>query len=135
LINISALKHLIRQIPGKAAGQKGIGLVETLVAIAILGVTAVTFMTALSAGSVSVNTLKQQATGQELARTQMETIKASSYDVTGDSYTAIAAPDGYDINIETDSNIYSDTDIQTITVEVNYDNQTVTKLENFKVNR
>jgi type II secretory pathway pseudopilin PulG len=133
------IKNLIRNIsrrdPQNTVDQKGIGLVETLVAIAILGVTAVTFMTALSAGSNSVNVMQKQATGQELAMTQMETIKAANYDVTGNSYTALDAPAGYQINIETASNIYTDTDIQKITVEVSYDNETVSRLENYKVNR
>jgi len=65
-------------IIAKLVGQAGIGLVETLVAIAILGVVAVTFMTALSAGSISVNNLAQQASAQELATTQMETIRRLS---------------------------------------------------------
>jgi type II secretory pathway pseudopilin PulG len=115
--------------------EAGIGLAETLVALGILGVTAVTFMTALSAGTISVSNAEQQTTGQELARTQIETIKAAAYDASGKSYTTIAAPDGYHLNIDTSSRIYDSDSIQRIIVEVTYHDQQVIKLESFKVNR
>jgi type II secretory pathway pseudopilin PulG len=129
------LGKIATKIGSKASDQAGIGLVEALVAIAILGITAATFMTALSAGSVSVSDLRQQAIAQELVRTQMETLKAADYDATGDSYPAIDAPAGYQMKIETKADSNGDSGIQKITVEVNYDNQTIARLENFKVDR
>ncbi len=117
------------------SSRSGISLVETLVAIAILGVISVTFMTALSAGSISVNNLQQETTAQALARTQMENIKAASYDSTGNSYAQIYTSGGYQIGIQTSSAIFNNDQIQKIRVEVLYERQLVSSLESFKVNR
>jgi type II secretory pathway pseudopilin PulG len=118
-----------------AAVQAGLGLVETLVAVAILGVTAVTFLTSLSTGTLSVNTLEQQTVGQELARTQMEAIKAADYDMTGVSYSPVVLPPGYAVSINAVSNIYADKDIQKIVILITYHSQQITRLEGYKVNR
>ena len=122
----------LRRLTGN---QVGIGLVETLVAVASLGVTAVTFLTSLSAGTVSVNTLEQQVVAQGLARTEMETIKAAAYDVTGLSYPSVAVPEGYAVSINTASNIGTDADIQKIVVAVAFQDQPVSRLEGYKVKR
>jgi prepilin-type N-terminal cleavage/methylation domain-containing protein len=70
------IKRIIRRFTGEA----GMSLAETLVAIAILGVSAAAFITALSTGSIAVNTQDEGVTAQGLAQTQMEVIKAAAYD-------------------------------------------------------
>jgi Tfp pilus assembly protein PilV len=128
---LDRLKKIIRRWKGEA----GIGLVETLVATAILGVGVVAFITDLSAGSIAVNVQNESVIAQGLAQTQMEAIKAAPYSSTGASYTTISAPPGYAITINTNSSIYSDNQIQKITVTVTHDSNTVLTLEEYKVNR
>jgi len=115
--------------------QKGFGLVETLVAVAILGLSAVSFVSSLSAGARSVNTLDEQVVAQQLLSSQIEYLKDQTYDATGGSYSLIEAPEGYSLALEVDSHIYPDSDLQKITVTVRHHGQAVSSLENYKADR
>jgi len=55
-----------------ADGQQGVGLVEVLVAVAILGATLVVFLAAVSTGSIGVATSEERVTAENLARSQLE---------------------------------------------------------------
>jgi len=120
---------------GRLKGESGISLAETLVALAILGVSASAFITALSTGAISVRIQDELALSQGLAQSEMEVIKAAPYDVTGQSYPVLNGPPGYTIALQTDSSIYGESHIQQITVTVMHDENTVLTLENYKVNR
>ncbi len=111
----------------------GIGLVESLVAIAILGIGVTALVTDLSAGSIAVTTQNEAAIAQGLAQTQMEVTKAAPYDPAGTTYVSISAPDGYAVAINTDSDIFGDKNIQKITVAVIHDTEKVLTLEGYKV--
>ncbi len=115
--------------------QSGIGLTESLVAIAILGVSAISFITSLASGAISVKTLDQAAMAQQLLTSQMETLKAMPYDATGQSYTVINAPEGYRVTLEVNSNIYSDPNLQHIIAVVWHQNTPLSQLESFRTNR
>ncbi len=110
-------------------------LVETLVAIAILGVSVSTFVMALSAGSLAVRNLDDDALARGLARSQMETIKAADYKLTGAEYNKINTPEGYDLDIVADPDLYSKTSIQKVTVNVLFEGNTVYSLEGYRVDR
>jgi type II secretory pathway pseudopilin PulG len=116
-------------------GERGIGLAESLVAIAIIGITVVTFITALSTGVLAVREFGQEAVAQQLARTQLEYLKSYSYDETGLSYPLVDTPPGYTISLETDSSIYADSDIQEITVTVYKDSEPTLTVAAYKVKR
>jgi prepilin-type N-terminal cleavage/methylation domain-containing protein len=114
--------------------QPGFTLVESLVAIAILGVSAATFISSLSSGSLAVRTLDEQVTTQQLLQTQMEVIKAAAYDSTGTSYNKISIPNDYTLNIAV-TQINSGSHIQKITLCVNHAGSPIGTLENYKVDR
>ncbi|HSW59090.1 MAG TPA: type II secretion system protein [Dehalococcoidales bacterium] len=114
--------------------QSGIGLVESLVAIAILGVSAVAFITGLSTGAVSVNTLDQEVTAHRLMTSQMEELKAERYDSSGRSYQIIKTPANYSISLNVKTIENSDSDLQSITVSVSYRGSLLSKLETYKAN-
>jgi|WetSurMetagenome_2_1015567.scaffolds.fasta_scaffold585502_2 prepilin-type N-terminal cleavage/methylation domain-containing protein len=117
------------------SGEQGMTLVETLVAIAILGVSVAAFILALSAGSIAVRMQEEDAQAQGLARSQMETIKAAAYDSTGASYSTISAPAGYSLSLSTNSALYSNSNIQKISVTVLHNGASVYALEGYKVDR
>lgn len=112
--------------------EKGLGLVEAVVAVAIAGVTVVAFVAALSTGSIAVAELDQEVVAQRLTRTQLEFIKGSAYDT---SYTSISTPAGYTISIDVDSIPGTDSDIQEITVTIFRDGNEILRIEDYKVNR
>lgn len=131
-MKIPGLKDLYKTVH---CDQSGIGLVEALVAIAILGISAVSFISNLSVGSISVRTLDEAAIAQQFLTSEMETIKGVGYDVSGASYPVLTAPEGYSLTLEVDSTIYPDAGIQKITATVWRDGGRVASLENYKANR
>ena len=115
--------------------ERGIGLAESLAAIAIIGITAVAFITALSTGVLAVRESDQEAVAQQLARTQLEYLKSLPYDATGDTYPTVDTPSGYTISLETDAFIYTDTDIQELTVTIYRDSESILTVAAYKVKR
>jgi type II secretory pathway pseudopilin PulG len=116
-------------------GQNGIGLVETLVAVAILGTSVVAFAIALSAGSIAVGEHDGQAITQGLAQSQLEYTKSYAYSTGATTYPLLAAPEGYSISVGISAVPDTDADIQKITVTVNRGDEEIIKVEDYKVNR
>lgn len=116
-------------------GQDGVGLVEVLVAVAILGVTLVAFLTAISTGSLGVATTEERVTAENLARSQLEYTKSQAYVTAPASYVTVTPPAGYAITAEASSIPDSDSAIQKITVTVTRSGETLLTVEDFKVDR
>lgn len=102
--------------------QNGISLVETLIALAILGLVGVGFLGSLTTGSLSTKTLDQQVLAESLARTLLEDIKSQPYfDGYPEPYAVtVTPPSGYFVTATAQS---ADPDpltdnIQEITVKV-----------------
>jgi prepilin-type N-terminal cleavage/methylation domain-containing protein len=79
---------------------RGFTLIEVVIAIAILGTIAITFLGALSTSSLALITADQRATAESLARSQMEFVKNQGYNSTlvggQATYPKIPGiPDGY----------------------------------------
>ena len=114
--------------------QRGLGLVEAIVATAILGTAVVAFVLALSTGSIAVREQDEQVVAQSLARTQLEYVKFSSYNAT--TYSTVVATEGYAVNVAIGSIPEAgDTDIQKITVTISRESENITTVETYKVNR
>jgi Tfp pilus assembly protein PilV len=116
-------------------GQAGLGLVETLVAVAILGTSVVAFAAGLSAGSIAVGELGETEVTQGLAQTQMEYTKSYAYNPGAATYPALAAPPGYSVSVGVSAVPGTDTNIQKITVTVSQEGQAVATVAGYKVNR
>ena len=121
-------------IRATAQGQRGLGLVETLVAVAILGTSVVAFISGLSAGSLAVREQDRIAVTQGLAQTQLEYTKSYAYNPGAVTYPAVAAPPGYSIAVSVSAVPGTDTNIQKITVTVSREGAALT-VEGYKVNR
>ena len=80
-------------------GQAGISLIETLVAVAILGAIGVTFMAAMSTAYKGVGILDEQQQAEALARSQLEDIKNSPYQDSGVYPVTVDLPSQYSMNI------------------------------------
>ncbi len=130
-----AQRNVIRRLLWRGpalSDEKGVGLVESLLAVAIVGVALVAFLAAMSTGSMAVATADRRVTAENLAWSQMEDTLGQAYAA---SYSTITEPAGYAIAITVSGVDGRDqNEIQKITVEVDHDGGAVTA-EAFKVNR
>ena len=144
--------------------QRGIGMLETLLALGVLGFVGLAFMTALSVSFKSTEITDEQVTAENLARTQLEYIRDQDYcvppttpyiitdpeDVGCVDYNVppgiipITLPSGYTITLEIADfcdgqgpvgGCYSVQEIQKLTARVFRDGKLVTKVEDLKTNR
>ena len=107
---------------------------ETLIALAVVGVTAVIFINGLSTSSSIVVSADESETAKNLAEYQMEYVKNQTYDA---SYEPAPIPDsyqGYSANITVSAITSRDGNIQKITVTISHWDTRVISLEGFKVN-
>ena len=120
------------------SNEPGFSLIETTVALAVLGIIVVTFLTGVMISTKAAFTNDEMATAESLARGQMEWIKHTSYNTTG--YLPAAIPGGkdyinYSVNIAADPLNNPDDGIQKITVTVNRSGEQLVTLESYKVDR
>ena len=119
--------------------ESGATLLEVVVALAILGTIAVTFLSGLVTTSKAAFTADERTTAESLARSQMEWVKDASYNATG-YYSPGPIPSGkdyinYSANITAEPVNESEDGIQKITVTVKHSGEGVITLEGYKVQR
>jgi prepilin-type N-terminal cleavage/methylation domain-containing protein len=113
-------------------GQKGISLLETLAAVAILGIIAVAFLSALATTSTARATNDERTSAKILAESIIENIKTNDYSA---EYTPAVPPEfpGYTASVTTTSE--RNGNLQKITVTISHQDHEVLTLESYKVDR
>ncbi len=115
--------------------EKGVALVESLVAVAILGTTVVTLIISLATGSIAIRETDEEVVVQSLARTQLEYIKGYTYDPNATTYPTVSTPSGYTISVSVSSTPDADPDIQKVTANISREGNLILTIEDYKVNR
>ena len=120
--------------------ESGVTLVETVVALAILGTVAVIFLSGLVTLSKAAYTADERATAESLAQSQMEWAQNIDYVYSATQYTPAPLPGGkdyikYSATIAADPLHDPDDGIQKITVTVERSSEQVITLEGYKVDR
>jgi len=126
--------------------QKGIGLLEVIVAAAIMGLIGVGFLAALNTNSKATGTLDERVTAANLVADYLEVISNSTYSDSGDYDEAVAnitIPFQYsaDINVEYSSDgttfgPYTGSEtLQKITVTVSREGEHILSICTFKAKR
>jgi prepilin-type N-terminal cleavage/methylation domain-containing protein len=113
----------------------GVTLIETLVAVAILGLTLVVFLAGLQTGLISTRQSDALSTAHAVARSQMEYTKNASYQAAPTAYATVTPPSGYTVSSNASTIGGGDANIQLITVQVLKAATPVFTLEGYKVNR
>ncbi len=141
--------------------ERGVGLIEVLIALAILGLVAAAFLSGLATASKAVFIADERTTAKSLARSQMEYAKNQPYEyapddgqVTYDKITGI--PDGYTIwsenraGVALENTIYvygvpwdndedeaatTDAGLQRIKLVIKHHGKEIITLEDYKVDR
>ena len=120
--------------------ESGTTLLETIVALAILGTIVVIFLGGIIGTTKAASLTDEQTTAESLAQSQMEWAKNATYIPDTTQYTPVAIPDGkdyvnYSANITAASLNNPDDGIQKITVTIKRSGRLVFSLEDYKVNR
>jgi type II secretory pathway pseudopilin PulG len=113
--------------------QRGSSMVEVIVALALLGIIGVTFLSALATSTNSRSISNEHTAARIMAASQMDTILDEPYSV---AYAPRPIPPEYN-GYTTAINVQNllDGNLQKITVTVNHHDKEVTKLESYKVIR
>ena len=123
-----------------ARREAGVALLETMVALVILGIIAVAFLSGLATASRATFITDEQATAESLAQSQMEWVKNTSYVYDATEYSPVTIPSGkdyvnYAVIITAEPLDNPDDGIQKITVAVKHSDKEIIKLEGYKVDR
>jgi type II secretory pathway pseudopilin PulG len=117
-------------------GEEGVGLVETLIAVAILGLALTALLSAVSTGSLATSRTEERVTAENMARSQLEYIKSQPYSTPPASYAVVTpSPGGYGLTAAAESIPDSDTSIEKIVVTVTRNGETLFVAEDYKVDR
>ncbi len=120
--------------------ESGITLIETMVALAILGTIGVIFLSGLTTTSKAAFIFDEQTTAESLARSQMEWAQNADYVYDATQYSPVPIPSAkdyinYSATITAEPLHNPDDGIQKITITVKHSGETVTKLQGYKVDR
>jgi len=125
---------------------RGFSMLEVVIAIALLGIIAVSVLSALQTAALALISADRRATAESLARTQMEWVRYSEYDyelAEGhpeyglDPQIETALPPNFTVDttairLNKDVDPNDDDGIQQITVTVSHEGQVVVTIEDFK---
>ena len=138
--------------------EKGISLIEVLIALGILGLVAAAFLSGLATTSKALIIANQRTTAESLVRSQMEYVKEQPYEWAEDDGEVIyflitGIPDGYTIwsfdragatvtdiigvpwDSENNQAVTSDAGLQKIKLVIKHHDMEVLTLEDYKVDR
>ena len=117
--------------------QRGSGLVESIVVVAISATAIIAFVVALSTGSIAIGVRDQQATAQSLAQSQLEFIMGQPHSAAYPQ-VPITLPEGYAISVGVGPIHRGGTDIadiQRITVTISRGGEEILTVETYRMNR
>jgi prepilin-type N-terminal cleavage/methylation domain-containing protein len=114
--------------------QSGFTLIESLVALAIVGATALFFVNSLSTSSSVGASVDEDETAKNLAEYQMEYVKNQDYSISYEPAPIPEAYNNYTANITVRSVDIRDGNIQKVTVIIAHHGINVTSLEGYKLN-
>ena len=132
------------RVVGRLKGSEtGVTLIETLVALALIGIISVAVLSGLATAAKATFIADERATAESLARSQMEYVKALDYVEYIDGateYSPAPIPNGadysdYSVTIAVQPVHAIDDGIQKITITVNHDGTAVLTVDNYKVDR
>ena len=111
----------------------GTSLIETVVALALLGIIAVAFLSATATTSSTRLIADEHASARILAESQMESIKKQTYAFSYDPVLVPANYPGYTAVVDIDS--LRNGNIQKITITIRHHDRDIETLESYKGNR
>lgn len=87
MMTMSRLPQINRVLRDVTAQQAGLGLLEVLIALALMGGVATVFINSLGVSTASLRIVDERSVSESLARSQMEYVKNQDFSATAWSYT------------------------------------------------
>ena len=120
--------------------ESGISFLETLIALAVLGIISVAFLSGLSTTSRAAAISDKRVAAESLARSQMESVKNAAYISEASEYTPTQIPSdesytGFSVTITAEPLASPDDGVQKITVTVLRSGVDFYVLEGYKADR
>ena len=120
--------------------EKGFAFIETVVALALLGIIAVAFLSSLATSSKATIIANDKITAISLAQTQIEWVKKADYIYDATGYSAAPIPSsqdytGYSVQIDSAPVNSPDDGIQKITVTIKHWDEDALQLDVYKVDK
>ncbi|MDO8578311.1 MAG: type II secretion system protein [Dehalococcoidales bacterium] len=129
-----------RKVKRNGGRESGFTLLESLVALAILGTIAVVFLGGVIGTTKAAAVIDEQTTAESLAQNQMEWVQNAAYVAEATSYSPAALPgsgdyNNYSVNITSAALHSPDDGVQKITITIRHSSKEVSQLEGYKLNR
>ncbi len=119
--------------------EKGMSLIETAAALAILGIVAVAYLSGIGTSLKSTTVAKRQATAQSLVISEIEYVKKYTYQYSASEYPldpALDIPLGWSVPPPVVGLVHATDDgIQKVTVKAEYNGNEILSMVTYKVNR
>ena len=119
--------------------EKGMSLIETAVALAILGIVAVAYLGGIGTSLKSTTIAKSQVTAQSLLISEIEYVKNYPYQYSVSEYPvdpALDIPLGWSVPPPVVGLVHATDDgIQKVTVKAEYNGKKIISMVTYKVNR
>ena len=119
-----------------AAGSTGALMVETIMAVTVMSMVAISALVGLSANQRARSIIEDQAIAETTVRNQMEYMLDLAYRPVGNPYPATSTPSGYTVTTSAKAvtNFETDTEIQKITVAVSKGDRHILVVDTFRAN-
>ena len=131
--------QLLKVVKKLKGSQSGMTLIETLVALAILGLVAATFLYGLATASKATIIANEQTIAESLVRSEIEYVKNCDYQYLASEYPiapALTIPEGWVVPPPVVELVHATDDgIQKVTVTAEYNGETIFSVVVYKVDR
>lgn len=133
-------KQFVKLLKNRLAGdEKGISLIEVLVAIAVLGLVGITFLGSMVTSTNATVITREQAVAENLVRNEAEYIKDCVYQYGASEYPVdptLTIPEGWTVPPPSAVPVHEiDNGMQEVTVSAQYQGNTVLSIIVYKVAR
>lgn len=120
-------------------GEKGFTIIETLVALALLGIIAVAFLSGVATASKASSIANERAIAESLVRSEAEYVKSCAYQDSASEYPvdpSLTVPDSWIVPPPVVGLVHATDDgIQEVTVTAEHNGEEVLSLKIYKVYR
>jgi type II secretory pathway pseudopilin PulG len=130
--------------PSVGADERGLSLVEQLIALALLGILVITLLYALSGATVAVGVVDEQVTALNLATSALESARVMPYVIVTSTtptvvYTpSLVVPAGYGVSVASSVFLSGSTPItglQWLTATVTHNGRVAVQISDLKADR